>query len=150
MVREAVKCGGALAGTLQTANTGIEKIVANIVANPNIRYLVICGRDAGGHMPRGTLRCLVNKGLDSDRGRVKTGALRPNLLNIPMEAIHRFVRQIAIVDLTGVEDTDNVKKAVWATRRNQQCSETIMSMILEHILSLRYARESSGESPDST
>jgi NAD-dependent dihydropyrimidine dehydrogenase PreA subunit/uncharacterized low-complexity protein len=35
LVEVAVESGAALAGTLQTENIGIEKIVANVVANPN-------------------------------------------------------------------------------------------------------------------
>jgi len=36
--------GAALAGTLQTENIGIEKIVANIASNPNIRHKYDWGR----------------------------------------------------------------------------------------------------------
>ncbi|MGQ9469661.1 MAG: hypothetical protein ACUVTD_07585 [Nitrososphaerales archaeon] len=38
-----------LAGTLQTANIGLEKIIANVVANPNIRYLILCGKEVDGY-----------------------------------------------------------------------------------------------------
>lgn len=34
LVRVAVESGAALAGTLQTENIGIEKLICNIVANP--------------------------------------------------------------------------------------------------------------------
>jgi len=43
--------GAALSGMLQTENVGIEKIICNIAANPNIRYIVLCGREALGHLP---------------------------------------------------------------------------------------------------
>jgi tetrahydromethanopterin S-methyltransferase subunit A len=48
----AIESGAALAGMLQTENVGIEKIVCNVVANPNIRYLIVC-RVAGtvGNQP---------------------------------------------------------------------------------------------------
>ena len=36
-------------GKLKTENIGIEKIIANIISNPYIRYLVICGEDIRGH-----------------------------------------------------------------------------------------------------
>lgn len=42
LVEVAIESGAALAGTLQTENIGIEKIIANVVANPNIRYLILC------------------------------------------------------------------------------------------------------------
>lgn len=34
----------AICGTCFTANFGIEKIITNVLANPNINYLVVCGR----------------------------------------------------------------------------------------------------------
>ena len=39
----------AIYGSLRTENIGIEKIVANIISNPNIRFLVICGEEIRGH-----------------------------------------------------------------------------------------------------
>ena len=38
LVRAGIESGAALSGTVQTENIGFEKIVCNIVANPNIRY----------------------------------------------------------------------------------------------------------------
>jgi len=37
LVRAGIETGAALSGTVQTENIGFEKIVCNIVANPNIR-----------------------------------------------------------------------------------------------------------------
>jgi tetrahydromethanopterin S-methyltransferase subunit A len=114
IIRSAIESGAALAGTLQTANVGIEKIIANVVANPNIRYLVLCGKDVQGHMPGVAIKALIKEGLD-DRRRIKgSKALKPHLLNIMTDAVERFRKQVAIIDLTGVEDTDSVKKAVWS------------------------------------
>jgi len=49
LVGVSVETGAALAGTLQTANIGLEKMIANVVANPNIRNLVLCGKEVAGH-----------------------------------------------------------------------------------------------------
>ena len=49
LVRAGLESGGALSGTVQTENVGFEKIVCNIVANPNIRYLVLGGPESEGH-----------------------------------------------------------------------------------------------------
>ncbi len=37
--------GAAIAGPCKTENLGIEKVVANIISNPNIRFLILCGAD---------------------------------------------------------------------------------------------------------
>ena len=39
----------AIYGPLKTENIGVEKIVANVISNPHIRYLVVCGEDIRGH-----------------------------------------------------------------------------------------------------
>ena len=39
IVRISIETDAALTVTLQTENIGIEKIIANVVANPNIRYI---------------------------------------------------------------------------------------------------------------
>ena len=38
--------GVAIAGRVYTPNLGIEQIVANVIANPAIRFLLVCGRDS--------------------------------------------------------------------------------------------------------
>ena len=38
LVRTGIESGAALSGTIQTENIGFEKVICNIVANPNIRY----------------------------------------------------------------------------------------------------------------
>jgi len=49
LVRVAVESGAALAGTLQTENVGLEKVICKLVSNPNIRYLIVCGPETPGH-----------------------------------------------------------------------------------------------------
>ena len=55
LVRVGVESGAALSGTLQTENIGIEKIICNVVSNPNIRYLIVCGPESPGHLVGNTL-----------------------------------------------------------------------------------------------
>jgi tetrahydromethanopterin S-methyltransferase subunit A len=106
LLQTAIESGAALAGTLQTENIGVEKIVANVVANPNIRYLVICWRESQGHLPADTLINLVENGVKDDKRRTIIGALAPTpyLPNIPLESIERFRRQIALVNLLSDDD----------------------------------------------
>jgi len=41
LVRVGLESGAALSGTIQTANIGFEKMICNIVANPNIRPISV-------------------------------------------------------------------------------------------------------------
>lgn len=101
LITTAVEAGAALAGTLQTENIGIEKVIANIVANPNIRYLVLCWREAQGHLPAEALHCLVENGVANDKRRTIIGATAPTpyLANITHQAIERFRKQVKIVSI---------------------------------------------------
>jgi len=114
LVRVAIETGAALAGTLQTANIGLEKIIANIVANPNTRYLILCGREVEGHKAGDALTALIKNGIDERRIVIGTTAPTAYLFNIPAEAVDRFGRQITLINLMNVVDPEVVKKAVWS------------------------------------
>lgn len=102
--------GVALVGSLHTENLGIERIIRNVLANPHIRFLVLCGEDAQqaiGHLPGQSLASLFGEGLD-ERGRI-TGARgkRPVLKNVGHEQVAAFLRQVELVSLIG-EERDTV------------------------------------------
>jgi len=122
LIETSIESGAALAGTLQTENTGIEKVVANVVANPNIRHLVLCWRESQGHLPADAIINLVKNGVAKDKRRTIIGAKAPSpyLPNISLEAIERFRKQVTIVSLISEDDPkigmdpENVKKAIWS------------------------------------
>jgi len=119
LVRVGVESGAALSGTLQTENIGIEKMICNIVANPNIRYLVVCGPESPGHLVGQTLKALAANGLGEDSRIIGAESLTPYLYNIPREAVERFRRQIRIVDLVDEGDPGLVRDAVWSCYQEQ-------------------------------
>ncbi len=114
LVKVAIETGAALSGTLQTENIGIEKIVCNIVANPNIRYLIVCGEDVEGHNTGTAIKALVDNGIDERRTIIGSQAKTPYLFNIPLEAISRFRDQLTLIDLIGETDPEIITKAVWS------------------------------------
>jgi tetrahydromethanopterin S-methyltransferase subunit A len=101
----AIESGAALAGMLQTENVGIEKIVCNIVANPNIRYLIICGVESAGHQPGQAVASLVRNGVDERRNIIGAEGPTPYLYNISVESIERFRKQITLVHLVEENQT---------------------------------------------
>lgn len=105
----------ALVGTLQTENLGIERLILNVLANPQVRFLIVCGADsqqAIGHLPGQSLIALARTGID-DRARV-VGARgkRPVLRNISREAIEHFRRAVDVVDLIGTTDVQQILDTV--------------------------------------
>ena len=125
LVMAGADTGAALSGMLQTENIGMEKIICNIVANPNIRYMVLCGRESTGHLPGESLLALKQNGVDDKRQIIGSTALTPNLSNIPLELIERFRKQlVAVVNLLckpGEKDLSTpglnariIEKAIWS------------------------------------
>ena len=114
LVRSAIETGAALSGTLQTENIGIEKVVCNIVGNPNIRYIVLCGVDVEGHHTGDAVRALVENGINERRTIVGSTAVTPYLLNVPRKAIERFRKQVRLINLIGEMNPEVISKAVWS------------------------------------
>lgn len=112
LVKLAVESGAAIAGTLQTENIGLEKVVCNIVSNPNIRYLVICGPESPGHMVGDAILALAKNGTDDSRRIIGADAPTPYLFNIPPEFVKRFRRQITIIDLINEGSPEVLRQAV--------------------------------------
>jgi len=114
LVRVAVESGAALAGTLQTENIGIEKIVCNVVANPNLRYLIVCGPESPGHLVGDALLALARSGIDQRKRIIGAKALTPWLFNVPVEYVQRFREQITMIDLVNEGSPEVVRQAVSA------------------------------------
>ncbi len=114
LVRAGVESGAALSGTLQTEGIGIEKIICNIVSNPNIRYLVVCGPETPGHLAGDALLSLEKNGIDLNKRIIEAKAPTPYLFNIPRESVERFRKQVKVVDLINEGAPDVVRQAVQA------------------------------------
>jgi len=114
LVRAGIEAGAALSGTVQTENIGFEKIVCNIVANPNIRYLIVGGPESEGHLTGEALKALILNGVDEKKRIIGTSAPHPFLFNLPMEFIERFRKQVSMIDLQFEGNPEVIRKAVWS------------------------------------
>src|SRR3989304_7573973 len=59
----------ALAARLFSENKGIEKLIEYVLQHPNIKYVVLCGKDTKGHLPGQALLALYENGIDNS-GRI--------------------------------------------------------------------------------
>lgn len=115
LVRVGVESGAALSGTIQTENIGVDKMICNIIGNPNIRYLIITGPESPGHSTGQAIMSLVTDGVDERKKIRNTSAPTPYLFNLPADYIERFRKQIvSVIDLLNRGTPDLVRKAVWA------------------------------------
>jgi len=108
-----VDAGAAIAGPCKTENLGIEKMLANIISNPNIRFLILCGSEVQGHITGQSIEALHQNGVDPEKRSIvgATGAI-PYVENIPDEGIERFQQQLEIVNLIDVEDAAAIQSKV--------------------------------------
>jgi tetrahydromethanopterin S-methyltransferase subunit A len=107
--------GLGIVGTLHTENLGIERIIRNVLANPRIRFLVVCGADtrqAVGHLPGQSLASLFANGTD-ERGRIREApGKRPVLKNVTADQVGAFRRQVELIALIGEQREDPILRAI--------------------------------------
>jgi thymidylate synthase len=97
----------AAVGNLYSAE-GIGLLIRNVLANPGVRHLVLCGVDLTG--TGAALARLVEHGLGRDRRVVGDGTpLDPAL---PSEAVETFRRGVVLHDLRGERDPAAVRALV--------------------------------------
>jgi tetrahydromethanopterin S-methyltransferase subunit A len=59
----------AICGKVFTENIGIEKVVKNIISNRHIRFLILCGQEAKGHLTGACFKSLYANGI-TDKGKI--------------------------------------------------------------------------------
>jgi tetrahydromethanopterin S-methyltransferase subunit A len=98
----------AIKGVLKTENVGLEKVVANIISNPNIRFLIACGKEEFGHFPGHALIGLCQNGVDDHmRIHCERSAI-PYLCNLDSEAVERFRSQVTLIDQIYPKSADEI------------------------------------------
>lgn len=121
----------AIYGPLKTENIGIEKIVANVISNPNIRYLVICGDEIRGHRSGASLIALNKNGIDDQNRIVDAPGAIPYIENLNSDAIERFQKQIEIINLIGEKNKNSIDTAI------NDCLEKPISSFGEPYIAIR-------------
>lgn len=107
--------GLAIVGSLHTENLGIEHLIRNLLPNPYVRFLIVCGEDtrkAIGHLPGQSLVSLMREGLE-DSGRIRGAqGKRPTLKNLGREQVEAFRRRLQAVDLIGTTDLEAIAGSI--------------------------------------
>ncbi|MGE5664927.1 MAG: hypothetical protein ACM31I_11420 [Deltaproteobacteria bacterium] len=100
--------GVALVGKLTTENLGIERLVRNIVANPRISWLLLCGTESRGHRAGECLAALAENSVDSEMRIVGAPGKRARLVNLSFEEVEAFRRGVRVVSRIGLEDVGEI------------------------------------------
>lgn len=110
----------AIVGSVYTENLGLERIIANLIANLNIRFLLVCGSDsrqAIGHLPGQSLVALGQSGVDQKMRIIGARGRRPVLKNLTREIVEHFRQTIEVIDMIGESDVSRILDAA------KQCAE---------------------------
>ena len=115
----------AIIGKAVTENIGIERIIKNVISNPNIRFLLICGKEPKGHWVGQALLSLKENGVD-DEGRIigAKGAM-PYLKNVSREEIDQFRQQVELIDMRECEDVEEIVKRALQVASTQEVGEEV-------------------------
>lgn len=103
--------GAAIEGTAKTENIGLEKVIVNIISNPNIRFLILCGSEIMGHVTGQSLEALYKNSVKEGRIIDAQGAI-PFIENLTEEHIERFQKQVEFISMINNEDVSAISAKV--------------------------------------
>ncbi len=103
--------GAALCGSCKTENLGLEKVIANVISNPNIRFVLFCGTEVKGHLSGQTFGALHKNGVKEGRVVGAEGAI-PFIENLTDVHIKRFQEQTEVVNIMESEDLGAIKAKI--------------------------------------
>jgi len=112
--------GLAVVGTMHTENLGIERVIKNTLANPHIRFLLLCGEDtqqAVGHLPGQSFESLFQNGLDERDRIIGARGRRPVLKNVSREEVDAFLKQVELISMIGEQNAGPI------TQQIQSCAD---------------------------
>lgn len=100
-----------IAGRLYSENKGIDQMISFCRENPQLKYIILCGKDTKGHYPGNALISLIEHGIDNDRKILKTIAPSPFLCS-HKDDIAVFKKQVSVIDMIGCFDINKISKMV--------------------------------------
>lgn len=104
--------GVAITGRLVTVNLGIEKIILNVISNPNIRFLLLCGKESPVFHTAQGVESLFKNGVDSDKRIIGAEGHYPVLKNISSNQIEIFRKQCELIDKTEEKNIEVLQKII--------------------------------------
>jgi tetrahydromethanopterin S-methyltransferase subunit A len=100
-----------IAGRLLSENKGIDEIIAFTMKHPNLKRIIVCGKEVRGHRAGQALLALASNGVDSS-GRI-IGAVGPNpIVTLTLEDVDIFRHQVEINDMIGTVDIGKIAQAL--------------------------------------
>ena len=100
-----------IAGRLLSENKGIDAIIAFTMKHPNLKRIIVCGKEVRGHRAGQALLALASNGMDLS-GRI-IGAVGPNpIVTLSQQDVDIFRHQVEINDMIGTVDIGKIAQAL--------------------------------------
>jgi len=97
----------AIAGRLLSENRGIDAVIRFTLEHPDLRLIIVCGKEVKGHRAGQALLALARNGID--RGGRIIGARGPYpILKSPAGDVRDFRRRVEIIDMIGTVDIEKL------------------------------------------
>jgi tetrahydromethanopterin S-methyltransferase subunit A len=87
-----------IAGRLLSENKGIDAIINFTLEHPDLRRIIVCGKEVKGHRAGQALLALARNGIDLP-GRIIGAAGPYPILESPAQDVDAFRRQVEILDM---------------------------------------------------
>lgn len=101
-----------IAGRLHSENKGIDQMIDYCINHPQLKYIILCGKDTNGHYPGDALISLIEKGIDGN-GKI-LGAISPSpFISSSKENVVKFKNQVNIIDMRNCFDTNKISETVY-------------------------------------
>ncbi|MEI7555669.1 hypothetical protein [Candidatus Chlorohelix sp.] len=102
----------AIIGRVYTPNLGIERMIINVVSNPRLRYLVLCGRESPVFkVGEATIKIFEN-GLDEHGKIIGASGAMAELPNLSPEMLETFRNQFKLINLIDEVNPKKVDKVL--------------------------------------
>lgn len=104
----------AIIGSVYTENFGVQLALTNILKNPNIRYLILCGQESA-HLAGDAFKALHENGISAFgpyRKIIGCKSPLPFIDDIPEEAIDLYQERITVVDMIGTENVEAIQAKI--------------------------------------
>jgi tetrahydromethanopterin S-methyltransferase subunit A len=87
-------------------------MLMSLLAEPDVRWLVLCGDESRRRRQGEALRCLFDHGVGPDGEILGTRHRSARLPVLRSEEVETVRRQVAVRDLSGVQELDRIRAAV--------------------------------------
>ena len=101
----------AMIGRLLSENKGIESLVHYVNKNPNIKTIILCGKEVWGHKAGHSLLQLHKNGVDNN-GRIIDSTSPDPVITLTESKVKKFQSQVRIIDMIGETNQDKIIQSI--------------------------------------